>query len=108
MVSRNLERANENDGFKMTALENLVFHSLKENQIIIMKSLHEGKKEIFDLEASHRYQPPKCKLAVYNFTMCEQDSKNGHCYICPETAGTWGALLSELCYDLKNKTKQIF
>ena len=24
MVSRNLERANENDGFKMTALENLI------------------------------------------------------------------------------------
>ena len=34
MVSRNLERANENDGFKMTALENSIvfdqaFYNLK-------------------------------------------------------------------------------
>ena len=38
MVNRNLERANENDGFKMTALESIILSKWKENNENIYKS----------------------------------------------------------------------
>ena len=45
MVSRNLERANENDGFKMTALEGLIKHR---DYLCVEFHLNNGRARVYN------------------------------------------------------------